>query len=265
MEETRRMLRADKWSEWDRIETDQKNGVSPPPIVVTAPATADFIDLVPPEKLTVGRMPLVSAIERRRSHRRFTGDQLSLEEVSFLLWATQGIQKVIGHHGANLRTTPSGGGRHPLETYLAVLRVRGIRPGLYMYDPLQHRLSPTASSEPLTPETLARGCRGQRYFDGAAVTFIWTVVPYRTYWRYAGLSAKVIAQDSGHVCQNLYLAATSIGAGTCAIGAYYQDFMDTLVGADGVNEFVIYVAPVGRIRPHEELDHDSQFRAKYSS
>lgn len=117
----------------------------------------------------------------------------------------------------------------------------------------------------MTPEHLAEGCRNQNYFKGAAVAFIWTAVPYRTSWRYGELSAKIIAQDSGHMCQNLYLAATSIGAGTCGMSAYFQDKMDKLVGADGTREFVVYVAPVGKIRTRDELDHEAQFKRKYES
>ncbi len=67
------------------------------------------------------------------------------------------------------------------------------------------------------------------------------------------------------MCQNLYLAATAIGAGTCAIGAYFQDIMDEFVGADGQDEFVLCVAPVGKIKSSDELDHEAQFKAKYSS
>jgi SagB-type dehydrogenase family enzyme len=84
--------------------------------------------------------------------------------------------------------------------------------------------------------------------EGSAVTFVWTAIPYRTAWRYRILSPKIIAQDSGHVCQNLYLACEAIGAGTCAIGAYDQAKMDAALNLDGEREFTIYVAPVGKIR-----------------
>ncbi len=80
------------------------------------------------------------------------------------------------------------------------------------------------------------------------MTFIWTVIPYRTEWRYSMLSPKIIAQDSGHLCQNLYLASEAIGAGTCAIGAYDQSKIDPILGVDGEEEFTIYMAPVGKIK-----------------
>ena len=72
------------------------------------------------------------------------------------------------------------------------------------------------------PEKVADACYGQAFVGKAAVVFIWTVIPYRTEWRYGPVSHKVIAMDAGHLCQNLYIAAESIGCGTCAIGAYNQ-------------------------------------------
>jgi SagB-type dehydrogenase family enzyme len=265
LEKAREFLRADGWADWDRVSTDQKSGVSSPPIQRSPPDDSEVIDLVPPDKVAVGGMPLIEAIGRRRSHRKFTGEALSLEELSFLLWASQGIQRVVGTQGANLRTVPSGGGRHPFETYLAVLNVARLESGFYWYDALNHALLQMKRKDVIDARVLAQGCRNQRYFDRAAVAFIWTAIPYRTIWRYAGLSPKIIAQDSGHMCQNLYLAATAIGAGTCAIGAYYQNFMDELLGVDGKDEFVVYIAPVGKIRNAEQLDHENQFKDKYST
>jgi len=80
------------------------------------------------------------------------------------------------------------------------------------------------------------------------VVFIWTAVPYRTEWRYGPVSPKLVALDAGHACQNLYLAVEAIGAGTCAIGAYDQELSDAMCGVDGRDEFVVYMAPVGRLR-----------------
>ena len=82
----------------------------------------------------------------------------------------------------------------------------------------------------------------------AAVTFIWTAVPYRMEWRYSLAAHKVIALDAGHVCQNLYLACEAVGAGTCAIAAYDQQELDELLGLDGDTEFAVYLAPVGKIK-----------------
>jgi nitroreductase len=111
---------------------------------------------------------------------------------------------------------------------------------------------PITKSEILqTYDTLVGKVEGlwarQGFLEHAAVIFIWTAIPYRTEWRYTVVAPKIIAQDSGHLCQNLYLACEAIGAGTCAIGAYDQARMDAFLGVDGEEELTLYLAPVGRV------------------
>ena len=144
------------------------------------------------------------------------------------------------------RTVPSGGARHPFETYLLVRRIEGVEPGLYRYLPLEHKLCFLRADEELTGEVHV-ACYEQ-YVNNSAVVFVWTAIPYRTEWRYSIVSPKIIAQDSGHLCQNLYLACEAIGAGTCAIGAYDPAKMDPILGVDGEEEFAVYVATVGRVK-----------------
>ena len=79
-----------------------------------------------------------------------------------------------------------------------------------------------------------------------AVGIQYAALPYRMEWRYGLAAHKVIALDAGHVCQNLYLACEAIGAGTCAVAAYHQQAMDRFVEVDGQDEFVVYLAPVGK-------------------
>ncbi|MCK5238103.1 MAG: SagB/ThcOx family dehydrogenase [Candidatus Thorarchaeota archaeon] len=240
-----RYLRADDWNNFSEMGTDQQKEIAPPPIEKPIPKDANTFDLVDPEEFTLGSMPLVDAIRQRHSQRNFADESLTFEELSYLLWATQGIRNVVESRGASLRVVPSGGARHPFETYLIVFRVEGLEPGLYRYSALEHKLVhiPTKT---ISPDDISQGCRGQGFVGKSAVVFVWSTIPYRSEWRYGSLSAKMIAQDSGHVCQNLYLAATSIGAGTCAIGAYDQDAMDKILDLDGETEFVVYVAPVGK-------------------
>ena len=92
----------------------------------------------------------------------------------------------------------------------------------------------------------ASACLGQAFVVTAAVSFFWTAIPARMEWRYDRAAHKVIAIDAGHVCQNLYLACTALGAGTCAIAAYDQEDCDQLLGVDGEEEFTVYIAPVGK-------------------
>jgi SagB-type dehydrogenase family enzyme len=144
-----------------------------------------------------------------------------------------------------LRTAPSAGARHPFETYLVVNRVEGLAPGLYRYLGLEHQLLCLQKGD--YAERVGTACNGQAFVGRGAVVFIWTALPYRTEWRYSVVAHRVIAMDAGHTCENLYLAAEAVGAGTCAIGAYDQALMDELVGVDGDDELVIYAAPVGHL------------------
>ena len=245
IERNRKVIKADLWEEWDNLEKDQENKIPQPPAQKPYPEDAVLIDLVPPEELTVGGMPLIEAIQRRRSRRQYSTDPLTLEELSFLLWATQGVSRNIRDGQTVLRTVPSGGARHPFETYLLINRVNGLIPGLYRYLSLEHKLCLLDADEGLNESV--HEASNEQYVLGSAVVFIWTVIPYRSEWRYSLLAHKMVAQDSGHVCQNLYLACESIGAGTCALGAYNQAKIDAVLGVDGEEEFTIYMAPVGRV------------------
>jgi SagB-type dehydrogenase family enzyme len=117
---------------------------------------------------------------------------------------------------------------------------------MYRYLPLEHELLFLYSDENLSGK-IVNAALGQPYPGKAAVTFVWTAVPYRMEWRYDLAAHKVILLDAGHVCQNLYLGCSAIRSGTCAIAAYHQDKMDELLQVDGEEEFAIYLAPVGKL------------------
>jgi SagB-type dehydrogenase family enzyme len=229
----------------DFSQTDQSRRLPPPPLEKPYAPDARRIDLPKIETLhEIGNIDLKTAIAKRESCRTYSDDDLSLEELSFLLWATQGIKLKLDA-GHALRTVPSAGCRHSFETYLSVLRITGLEKGIYRYLPLEHQLLFEFGVENLEQKITKASLR-QPYPGDAAVTFIWSVIPYRMEWRYGLASHKVIALDAGHVCQNLYLACEAIGAGTCAIAAYDQIAMDNLLKIDGEEEFTIYLAPVGR-------------------
>jgi SagB-type dehydrogenase family enzyme len=229
--------------------TDQSQGVAAPPIEKPAPEDASFVDLPGRDQwTTIPDMDLTRAIGRRKSHRAYLPASLTLEEVAYLLWATQGLRGPVSH-GSAFRTVPSAGCRHALETYLAVLRIEGLAPGIYRYLPLSHRLV-LESAPAMLAERMVTASLGQPYPGKAAVTFIWVAIPERMEWRYGLAAHKVMALDAGHVCQNLYLACEAIGAGTCAIAAYDQEELDELLDLDGEKEFAMYLAPVGKLKGH---------------
>ena len=232
------------WDLLEDFESDQSKGIEPPPLQKPVPDSVSLVSLPAVDMDCFPNSSIAETIISRRSVRSFTGEPISIVELSWLLWATQGVKSVVRNGIASLRTVPSGGARHPFETYLSVNNVSGLNPGLYRYLPLDHTLAHLGDRIP--PKNIIKGCLDQRFTGECSVTFIWTVIPYRTEWRYGPVSHKIIAIDAGHVCQNLYLACTASGLGTCAIGAYDQDIMDSLLDLDGRDEFVIYIAPVGR-------------------
>lgn len=229
--------------EMDWAQTPQNRRVAAPPLHKPAEADRPVVDLPGELPEEFAERSLVEAIGRRRSRRRYAEAALTLPQLSFLLWATQGVQRVLGP-GAALRTVPSAGARHALETYLCVFRVDDLEPGLYRYLPLDHQLVSLGARDDL-PARLSQATLGQRFCGDAAVTFVWSAVPYRMEWRYGLAAHRVLLLDAGHVAQNLYLACEAIGAGTCAVAAYHQNLLDELLGLDGDEEFALYLASVG--------------------
>ncbi|MGC9771263.1 SagB/ThcOx family dehydrogenase [Fervidobacterium islandicum] len=233
------------WEILERYVSDQRKGIEMPPFEKPYQKDAfliklpDFKDIADFKKKS-----LFEAIENRKSHRKYDGKPLRLEELSFLLWTTQGIRNVTPK--ATFRTVPSAGARHPFETYLYVINVEGLEEAVYRYLPLEHSLILHRKDRYLREEII-HATLEQEFVGQSSVVFIWTAVPYRTEWRYGPASHKVILLDAGHVCQNLYLACEAIEAGTCAVAAYSQELMDRFLGVDGQDEMVVYLAPVGKI------------------
>lgn len=205
-----------------------------------------LIDLPKPDANVVLKKDIFQCMKDRKSRRKFKKEELSIDELSYLLWATQGVTGIYHNDKVTTRTVPSGGARQPFETYLAINYVNGIKPGVYRYLPIQHKLIFLFSDNNLI-DNLSDYAREQDFAGNCAVCFIWSTIPYRCEYMYTTEAKKIIAQDSGHLCQNLYLAAESINCGTCAIGAYDQKKMDSFLKLDGEDEFVIYMSPVGKV------------------
>jgi len=220
----------------------QQKGVYPPPL------EADFggeggekFDLPSPDGV---KSELKKYIDRRTSVREYRKEPISKDELSYLLWCTQGVKEVVdGMH--TLRTVPSAGARHALETFVLVNNVGGLAAGVYRYLALEHKIQEFTMRQAIAEE-IAYACFGQDFVKKSAVTFIWVAVSDRMTWRYSERGYRYILLDAGHVCQNLYLAAESIGCGVCAVGAYDDDIINKLLGLDGKNKFVIYIAAAGK-------------------
>jgi SagB-type dehydrogenase family enzyme len=226
--------------------TDQLVGIEVPTAQKHVENGAEVINLPEVDSGVISETDIYSCLSNRKSRRKYNDEPITINELSFLLWATQGVKRKSPDNRYSTRTVPSGGSRQPFETYLAVHDVKGLKPGIYRYQPFEHQLVFLFEVDDLK-EKVSKAAHDQKFAGNCAVTFIWSAVPYRTEWRYTLASAKIILQDSGHLCQNLYLACEAISCGTCAIGAYDQQLFDGLLKLDGTDEFTVYVAPVGKV------------------
>jgi SagB-type dehydrogenase family enzyme len=182
------------------------------------------------------------AVLKRRSVRKYSPDlALPLETLSALLWATQGITAAVGDF--QFRTVPSAGGLFPIESYVLARSVAGLQQGIYHLRPYAFDLERIKSGD--FSGDLAQAAIGQEMVAHAHATFIWTAVVERGKWKYRQRAYRYIYLDAGHIAQNLYLAGTALGLGICGVGALFDDAVNSLIGVDGIEETVVYMATVG--------------------
>ena len=233
---------------YDRLsKSPQENGEPQPALVMPIPEGAVQIELPGIDEIYHPQMSLISSILQRRSLRKYSDEALSLGELALLLFTTQGIQQLLerGRNKVTLRTVPSAGGRHAFETYLLINRIKDVTPGLYRYSALNHSLV-QISVEPDIAEKVTEGCLGQKQVFNSAVTFIWAACVERMSWRYVERGYRYLHLDAGHVCENLSLVAEAINCGVCAIAAYDDEKLNSVLGIDGEEMFSIYVASLGK-------------------
>jgi SagB-type dehydrogenase family enzyme len=187
---------------------------------------------------------LKKVLKKRRSIRNFNAEPLTLEELSFLLWAANGISRREMQY--EFRTAPSAGALYPIETYLVINNVENLEKGIYHYNVKNHQLEEIQLGD--FGRMAAAGALGQEMCASAAVVFIWTAVFQRSKWKYKQRAYRYVYLDAGHIAANLALAATSIGLGSCQIAALFDDEINELVEVEGVEESVLYMSAVGRYR-----------------
>ncbi|MEN2975447.1 MAG: SagB/ThcOx family dehydrogenase [Candidatus Caldarchaeales archaeon] len=179
------------------------------------------------------------ALRVRRSIRDYEDRPLTLQQVSQLVWAAQGItEKRYG-----LKTAPSAGGTYPLEVYVVVKRggVDGLREGIYHYLPMEHVLELIKSGD--YSGELMEACLDQEWVREASINIVITAIYERTTWRYGERGRiRYVHMEVGHVGQNIYLQCVSLGLGCVVIGAFYDDSVKRILGVD---EEPLYVIPVG--------------------
>lgn len=238
----RDILKSDFEAAWGQWSFDSNKGLPAPQSQKPYAATDKLIDLVAPGEFDFD-LKLVDAIKNRRSRRKCAHNALTLKELSFLLWATQGVTGANAAH----RATPSAGSCNPFETYLIIQNVVGLDAGVYRYLPIEHKLCLiTTDPEVLTNASLACFELNQSRLQNMAVILVWAAIPYRSEWRFGPYAYKMMAMEAGHLVQNCYLAAEAVKCGVCAIAAYNQKLVDQVIGVNGRDEFAVYLATVGK-------------------
>jgi len=263
--DTYREFMKSKISDVDLVATsDLGRGAPQPEFQKPFPEEAPIIDLPVINAETAPKADFFECTCRRISRRKYTDKAMSLSELAFLLWCTQGVKKVIGGYvkhlkdgsGRNyLRPIAVGGSVNSYETYLAINNVSGIEKGIWQYLPLSHQIVFLKSVENLPvrmADTFTNPVANQSYTAKAAVVFFRACIPYRGEWRYNETAHKGMLLDLGHISHQLYLATEALGCGCCAIGGYYQSKADALIGVDGNDEFTVLCASVGHVPPEEK-------------
>ncbi len=182
------------------------------------------------------------ALRKRRSIREYSKKSLTLSEMSQLLWAAQGITGKI--YGTFLRTAPSAGALYPFEIYIFVNNVDDLKNGIYHFSLREHSI--VLIKEGDFRDKLLRASLEQEMVRDAAAVFVLSAIFDRTRSKYGERGYRYVYMEAGHISQNIYLQATSLGLGTVVVGAFADDKINELIGIDGRKEAVIAIQPVGR-------------------
>lgn len=225
--------------DWSRKAEPYKNYDSPLTIVALSKPSSRYT------------ADLWHVLQSRRSRRAYDDTRsLPEEQLSALLWATQGVTARYGN--LLLRTAPSAGGLYPIETYLSIRAVEGLQPGIYHFRPHAFDLELIGQGD--HSKELTEAALGQSMLRSAQVIFIWSAMIARSKWKYRQRAYRYLYLDAGHIAQNLYLAGEALGLGVCGIGALFDDMVNGIIGLDGFEETVVYMAAVGRSREEEGVD-----------
>lgn len=186
-------------------------------------------------------------LRRRRTGRKFRRTSLPRAALSSLLEAVWGVSMSLHDNDVGpitLKTSPSGGARHPTEAYFAALRVEDVPPGIYHFDGLRNVAELLRS--PMLEDEVVQACAGQPWVADASVVFFMTSVVERSTWKYKNSHAyRVLLLDAGHLGQTFHLVCTALGLSPWTSAAFDTAAVERLIGIDGVAEVAIYTAACG--------------------
>ncbi len=192
---------------------------------------------------------LEQAIQIRRSVRDFKDEALSLENVAQVLWSAYGLTREIKDGPeflrGGLRTAPSAGATYPLDVYLVVGKVTGLKAGIYKYLSGKHKLELMLEGD--YRKKLCEAGLKQKMLEEAPATLVYSAIFERTTRKYKERGReRYVCMDIGHSAQNVYLQTTALGLGTCAIGAFTDEMVSMLMPFSE-DEEPLYMMPLGKI------------------
>lgn len=207
-----------------------------PPAPTPTPAAATTLKL--PEPRLKSEVSLEETLLHRRSVREYANVPLTIEDISQLLWAAQGITTEWGG-----RTAPSAGALYPLEVYLVVGNVENLAPGVYKYKPERHELVKVRDGD--VRRELTKAALGQTWIKEGAIDIVIAAVYERTTKKYGDRGVRYVHMEAGHAAQNIYLQAVALNLSMVTVGAFYDDHVKDIMGMPE-DEVPLYVIPVGR-------------------
>lgn len=188
-------------------------------------------------------MVLEEAIEKRRSVRNYSKKAISMAQLSQLLFAAQGVTGKM--YDKALRTAPSAGALYPFEVYVVINNVQDVPQGIYHYLVLEHALELVKTGD-FSGKISDAGLE-QEMLGAAGATFVLSAIFDRVRHKYGERGYRYAYMEAGHISQNIYLQAVSLGLGSVCAGAFLDEKVNRLVGVDGHEEAVIYLHAVGSL------------------
>ncbi|HYP23949.1 MAG TPA: SagB family peptide dehydrogenase [Actinomycetota bacterium] len=206
------------------------------------------VELPPPVRLP---LDVGTALRKRRSRREYTGDPITLPQLSTLLWAAAGVTgKVLSELTSgsvatiSCRTAASGGGLFPIDVYVVGLRVTGLDPDVYLYSPPRHGLLPCDAD---VGEVLEGLHLPDDQISGRelAAAFLFVGSPWKSMRKYGARGVRYMFIEAGAMSQGLHLARTALELGGVDYGGFYDSATNRALGLDGRYETVVHAVVCG--------------------
>lgn len=200
------------------------------------------VEIVKFPKLIDIKESLSKTIKTRRSYREYGDEPISMQELATILYHSYGIRE--DSTDFPYRNVPSAGALYPLEIYVYANKVEGLKQGIYHYNIVDNGLELLTLGD--FNDYLVKSCLGQRFVTQGGCVIFFTTLFRRNMCKYGHRGLRYILLDAGHIAQNLILCSEALGIGTCPIGAFFDNEINSLLGVDGMEETTLYLIVMGK-------------------